>query len=95
MSELVNARERYEQIWGDASVPLPTPCMEYVKALEAEVERLNAELATARKDALEEAAERVVNAIHAEFNINLVGKSDNHRLRSAVIRALGEKENRG
>jgi|GEM_PF-5987313 len=36
-------------------------------------------------------ADRVVNAIHAEFNINLIGKSDNQRLRAAVARALKEK----
>ena len=36
-------------------------------------------------------ADRVVNAIHAEFNINLIGKADNHRLRSAVARAMNEK----
>ncbi len=63
------------------------------------VEQIKAALEVAAKTpspqpnvAVDQLADRVVNAIHAEFNINLVGKADNRRLRAAVVAALATTE---
>jgi hypothetical protein len=58
--------------------------------VEAEGEQAKVEFRDKKAGNVDAAADRVVDEIHAEFNINLIGKSDNQRLRSAVARALKE-----